>query len=49
MIIRSRVEEVNPRNRAAQSSRQSASQSTEQLVALCVEKVLDAIERKKER
>jgi hypothetical protein len=49
MIIRSRVEEVNPRNQHSQSFRQTSSQPTEQLVALCVEKVMEAIERKRER
>jgi hypothetical protein len=49
MIIRSRVEEANPRNQQTQSSRSGSSQPNEQLIALCVEKVMEAIERKKER
>lgn len=49
MFIRSRVEEANPRNQQARSGRSGSSQPNEQLVALCVEKVMEALERKKER
>jgi Family of unknown function (DUF5908) len=49
MIIRSRVEEVNPRNQQTPPSQSGSSKPNEQLVALCVEKVMEAIERKRER
>ena len=53
LIIRARVEEVNsPGNNGAVSSSDagsSASAKTEDIVAICVEKVMEAIELKKDR
>ena len=50
LIIRARVEETDTAQQAAvPNSSQQQLEKTEDLVQLCVEKVMEAIEHKKER
>jgi len=52
LIVRARVEEANATNRCVTPSENGSnapSSNTEAIVALCVEKVMEAIDLKKER